>query len=232
MILKKEYVYSSQEVAEYFNLHIKKVTRLAKKHNIKKVGKGYEFSGEFLMKYFKMDETDNVRKVSLSVPEVSVKKTFQEHLKSQPFKPNNKIIEENEALKLEIKLLKAKLSEFDLKDNERIEIFTNEMYQVFEKRLLEWTTQKQAIEQQDRLERELNQKLIISDITIRSKREELTLHKDNAAYYKAQAEYKDKQNNKLTASFDKLIETIATQSKDMFTKTAIEAKKTEWTKKK
>mgnify|MGYP003653030154 FL=1 len=106
------------------------------------------------------------------------------------------------------------------------------MYQVFEKRLLEWTTQKQAIEQQDRLERELNQKLIISDITIRSKREELTLHKDNAAYYKAQAEYKDKQNNKLTASFDKLIETIATQSKDMFTKTAIEAKKTEWTKKK
>jgi len=36
----------------------------------------------------------------------------------------------------------------------------------------------------------------------------------------------------LTASFDKLIETIATQSKDMFTKTAIEAKKTEWTKKK
>ena len=81
MILKKEYVYSSQEVAEYFNLHIKKVTRLAKKHNIKKVGKGYEFSGEFLMKYFKMDETDNVRKVSLSVPEVSVKKTFQEHLK-------------------------------------------------------------------------------------------------------------------------------------------------------
>ena len=29
---------------------------------------------------------------------------------------------------------------------------------------------------------------------------------------------------------DKLIETIATQSKDMFTKTAIEAKKTDWKK--
>ena len=54
----------------------------------------------------------------------------------------------------------------------------------------------------------------------------------STAYYKGQSEYKDKQNNKLMASFDKLIEAIATQSKDIFTKTAMEARKTNWKDKK
>ena len=229
--------YSVSEAADKLGISNRAVQKRCKKEEVRKKDNKYLITDLLLKKWNEEINLNLQTSVPTNVPtnhgtQDQNNRPFIEYLQQQPFKPNNKIIEENEALKLEIKLLKAKLSEFDLKDNERIEVFTNEMYQVFEKRLLEWNTQKQAIEQQDRLERELNQKLIISDITIRSKREELTLHKDNAAYYKAQAEYKDKQNNKLTASFDKLIETIATQSKDMFTKTAIEAKKTEWTKKK
>ena len=229
--------YSVSEAADKLGISNRAVQKRCKKEEVRKKDNKYLITDLLLKKWNEEINSNVPTSVPTNVPtnhstQDQNNRPFIEYLHQQPFKPNNKIIEENEALKLEIELLKEKLSKFDLKDNERIEVFTNEMYQVFEKRLLEWTTQKQAIEQQDRLERELNQKLIISDITIRSKREELTLHKDNAAYYKAQAEYKDKQNNKLTASFDKLIETIATQSKDMFTKTAIEAKKTEWTKKK
>jgi hypothetical protein len=229
--------YSVSEAAHKLGISNRAVQKRCKKEEVRKKDNKYLITDLLLKKWNEEINSNVPTSVPTNVPtnhgtQDQNNRPFIEYLQQQPYKNNNKIIEENEALKLEIKLLKEKLSEFDLKDNERIEIFTNEMYQVFEKRLLEWTTQKQAIEQQDRLERELNQKLIISDITIRSKREELTLHKDNAAYYKAQAEYKDKQNNKLTASFDKLIETIATQSKDMFTKTAIEAKKMEWTKKK
>lgn len=225
VIIKKEYVYTSQEVADYFNLHIKKVTRLAKKQNIKKVGKGYEFSGEFLIKYFKMDDTD-------IVPEVSVKKTFQEHLKSQPFKNNNKVIEENKVLKLEIELLKAKLSEFDLKDNERIEIFTQTQYSEFEKRLKKYPEQKKVIEENKKIQLELSTKLEIKDVKIEHANESLKYYKESIDFWKSQAEYKDKQSEKFLEMHSKLIESVSNYSKASFIEATVKAKNTEWSTKK
>ena len=243
MIIKEEYVYLSQEVADAFNMHIKQVTRLAKKHNIPKVGKGYEFSGKFLMKHFKIPEgevpghvlevSDNVREMSVNVREVSETKSFNEYL-NQPHKnpkTSTKLEDENEALKSQIESLEERLQQFDKKPNERIEIFTEADYVIFEQRLKEWRLQDQQIKlldekktHSDRLFKELDRKNIEQNYENRFlKRENGRLEADNEQKRGLIAE--------LVEFTKRLGATLETQSKDLFTKTAMEAKKTDWSNK-
>lgn len=252
MIIKEEYVYSSQEVADAFNMHIKQVTRLAKNKGIRKVGKGYEFTGKFLMQHFKIPETDNVR-------ETSVRKTFNDYL-NQPHK-NDKTIasleHENETLKAqnielkekllqfdekpnervealteEIQELKEQLSLYDIRENERLEVFTQTQYTEFEKRLKEYPIQKQTIQKDKNIKRELETELKIKDVKLEGTKDLLQLHKDGEAFWKLQSDYKDKQNAKLLEQQNKLIESVSNYSKKAFVESTVKAKNTDWTKKK
>ena len=257
MIIKEEYVYSSQEVADGFNLSRRQVSRIAKHNGIRKVGKGYEFTGKFLMKHFKIPETDNVLKTSVNVLKTSdtkseqlrtnsersrtsnersfsstEKQTFNSLLQNQPFKVNSKLKEENEALKIEVKLLKAKLSEFDVKENERLEVFTQTQYTEFEKRLKEYPIQKQTIQEGENIKRELETKLKIKDVKLEGTKDLLKLYKDGEEFWKLQSDYKDKQNARLLEQQSKLIESVSNYSKKAFVESTVKAKNTDWTKKK
>lgn len=241
MIIKEDYVYSSQEVADAFNIHIKKVTRLAKREGIPKIGKGYEFTGKFLMKHFKIPETDNVREMSVNVRETSELKTFSDYL-NQPHKSNKPLAlleQENKILKAQIIELKESLLQFDKKPNEIIEIFTEEDYVIFKQRLKDWRELNPKIErlkqekvQSDRLFNELNTKNIDQNY------ENRYLKKDN----KRLTEDNDQKRNeisqlialtvKLQATLEKQSTALENYSKATFTETAIKARNTDWKDKK
>jgi len=140
--------------------------------------------------------------------------------------------DENEALKLEIKLLKAKLSEFDLKDNERIEIFTQTQYSEFEKRLKKYPEQQKVIEENKKIQLELSTKLEIKDVKIEHANESLKHYKESNEFWKSQAEYKDKQSEKFLEMHSKLIESVSNYSKASFIEATVKAKNTDWSKKK
>jgi len=259
MIIKEDYVYSSQEVADAFNMHIKKVTRLAKNKGIRKVGKGYEFTGKFLMQHFKIPETDNVRETSVNVRKTSETKSFSDFL-NQPYK-NDKTLallkHENETLKAqiielketllefdknpnekvealikEIQELKEELSLYDIRENERIEVFTQTQYTEFEKRLKEYPIQKQTIQEDKNIKRELETELKIKDVKLEGTKDLLQLHKDENDFLKLQCDYKDKQNAKLLEQQNKLIESVSNYSKKAFVESTVKAKNTDWSKKK
>ena len=160
------------------------------------------------------------------------KQTFNSLLQNQPFKVNSKLKEENEALKIEVKLLKAKLSEFDVKENERLEVFTQTQYAEFEKRLKEYPIQKQTIQKDKNIKRELETELKIKDVKLEGTKDLLQLHKDGEAFWKLQSDYKDKQNARLLEQQSKLIESVSNYSKKAFVESTVKAKNTDWTKKK
>lgn len=239
MLIKEDYTYSSQEVADAFNLKLRTVTRLAKREGIKIIGKGYQFSGKFLMKHFKIPEgdtnksvlavTSNVLKVtnesSFSSPE---KQSFNSFLQNQPYKVNSKLKEENEALIIEVELLKAKLSEFDLKENERLEVFTETAYTEFEKRLREYPIQKETIQKDKNIKRELEFNIKLKDVELKGTEELLEMYKDGEEFWKSQSDYKDKQNAKLLEQQNKLIESVSNYSKKAFVEATVKAKNTDW----
>jgi hypothetical protein len=139
--------------------------------------------------------------------------------------------DDNEALKLEIKLLKAKLSEFDVKENERLEVFTEMQYSEFEKRLRQYPEQKKIIQEDKKIKRELEFKLEIEDLKLKGAENIIQLHKDGEAFWKAQSEYKDKQNEKFLAMHSILVESVSNFSKKAFIEATVKAKNTDWTKK-
>ena len=241
MIIKEEYVYSSQEVADGFNLSRRQVSRIAKNNGIQKIGKGYEFTGKFLMKHFKIPETDNVLKTSVNVLKTSETKSFSDFL-NQPYKSGkaSALLEhENEILKAQIIELKERLLQFDKKPNEIIEVFTEEDYITFKQRLKEWRELNPKIErlkqekvQSDRLFNELNTKNIDQNY------ENRYLKKDN----KRLTEDNDQKRNeisqlialtvKLQATLEKQSTALENFSKATFTETAIKARNTDWKDKK
>tara|TARA_R110001606_G_scaffold348030_1_gene497486 strand:- start:510 stop:1244 length:735 start_codon:yes stop_codon:yes gene_type:complete len=244
MIIKEDYTYSSQEVADAFNLDYRKVTRIGKREGIPIIGKGYQFSGKFLMKYFKIPEGDtekNVLEVTTNVLEVTNKKSFNDFL-NQPHKSNKALAlleQENEILKAQIIELKESLLQFDKKPNEIIEVFTEEDYITFKQRLKEWRELNPKIErlkqekvQSDRLFNELNTKNIDQNY------ENRYLKKDN----KRLTEDNDQKRNeisqlialtvKLQATLEKQSTALENFSKATFTETAIKARNTDWKDKK
>ena len=115
--------------------------------------------------------------------------------------------------------LRAELKAYDVGEDERIEIFTNEEYEILETRLREWTTQQQKLEHQQQL----------------FNVEKLGL-KELLEHYKNQFEYQKKQSNKILEMHQTLIDTIQKQSTLAIQRNIIEAREKDvinkdWTKK-
>ena len=229
--------YSVSEAADKLGISSRAVQKRCKKEEVRKKDNKYLITDLLLKKWNEEINLNLQTSVPTNVPtnhgtQDQNNRPFIEYLQQQPFKPNNKIIEENEALKLEIKLLKAKLSEFDLKDNERIEIFTQTQYLEFEKRLKKYPEQQKVIKENKKIQLELSTKLEIKDVKIEHANESLKYYKESIDFWKSQAEYKDKQSEKFLEMHSKLIESVSNYSKASFIEATVKAKNTDWSTKK
>ena len=193
MLIKPNLVYSIKEASEILKINTRRLQRAGKKHKIEKVDNRYIFKGSFLLLVFadtikalSEDASRQVVKVSQDVEPLLVK--IQE-LEQQVFK-----------LKEELKL-------YEIADNERLEVFTDDDYNLFTTRLKEWQTQQ----------RELEQKAIeIQEVK--------TDAKENIAHYKNLFEYQRKQSDRILEMHEKLIVTIGEQTQSSIQRNHIEAK--------
>ena len=189
MKIQPNLVYSKNEVSELLNVHPRKLNRIAQQNNIEKVDNRYIFKGSFLIEHFKIDVSKGVQALSKSVQSVS------------------KDFKEIEALKTEIEDLKNQLAIYEIADNERIEVFTNESYELFEKRLNEWHTLQTDIKHQEEI---FSLKIKGAD--------------ERASHYEKQFEYQRKQSERILEMHQQLIDTIEKQNQLAEQRSFIEAK--------
>jgi ribonuclease HI len=226
MDIKDDHLYSIKEGVKLTGILHRTLTRKASKLGAIKIDGRFLLSGhqikELIKKQAKKQAYLNKRD---SQPLVKV--VNSQHKKTKIIAPK----EDTEALKAQIKSLEERLQQFDKKSNERIEIFTEADYVIFEQRLKEWRLQDQQIKlldekktHSDRLFKELDRKNIEQNYENRFlKRENGRLEADNEQKRGLIAE--------LVEFTKRLGATLETQSKDLFTKTAMEAKKTDWSNK-
>jgi len=180
--------YSTKETAEILGIKERAVQTRCKKDNIRKKDNKYLIT-DLIIADWKQKEEANA-------------------------KPNaNATQTQIEDLKKELAELKEELSGYEITENERLEVFTNEEYQLFQTRLIEWQTQQKDNEHQQEL---FNAKV-------------LTLEQ-SAEHYKNSYFYQRKQNERFIDMHEKLLDTIQLNGKEGFIKSVVEAKKTDWDK--
>jgi huntingtin-interacting protein 1-related protein len=131
-------------------------------------------------------------------------KEWSAYINETPPEPANNKVKELEAI---IENLKAELKEFEIKDNEVLEVFSKDEYAVFEQRLKEW----------QHLQKELEMKEVYFREKLQDKNELLE-------HYKNQFEYQKRQSDKILEMHQKLIDTINQQTKLSIQRNVIEAK--------
>jgi len=120
---------------------------------------------------------------------------------------NNQLDIEIESLKERILELEAELKQYEIGENERIEVFSNENYKIFEQRLKDWhNVQKET---------EYKQKLFNA--------ESKSLN-EIIEHYKNQFEYQKEQSTRILDIHERLIEAVNTQNKITLQRNFIEAK--------
>ena len=193
-------MYSVKETALKLKVSTRAVQKRCKRDNIRKKDNKYLITDEHINKW--------TLEIQSNEPQ-----TNQSNEPQKTVRTNNQLDIEIEALKKEITELKEELSTYEITENERIEVFTNEEYNLFQERLIEWRTQQKDSEHQQEL----------FDAKI------LTLEQ-SADHYKNSYYYQRKQNEKFINMHEKLLDTIQLNSKEGFIKTVVEAKNTDWTK--
>lgn len=183
--------YSVKEIADKFNISKRRVQRLCEKYKVAKKGNEYLIPEEVVRSWVKqttlVTTNDTCSDIQLGVDIESLKK-------------------DNEKLKIIISELQKELIQYDIEENERIEVFTNEQYSLFEQRLQEWRTQRIEIEHQEQLFKA--EKKSISELY---------------DHYKNQFEYQKKQNDKFLDMHQKLLDVISSQAKSIQERNLIEA---------
>jgi predicted nucleic acid-binding Zn-ribbon protein len=193
MKIEPHLVYSKAEVSEILKIHPRKLNRIAQRHKIEKVDNRYIFKGSFLITLFNLDVSKSVQEVSKDV------EGFNADIEP--------LLAKIQELEQEVFELKNELKLYEIKDNERLEVFTDDDYITFTTRLKEWQTQQ----------RELEQKAIeIQEVK--------TDAKENIEHYKNLFEYQRKQSDRILAMHEKLIQTIGEQTQNSIQRNHIEAK--------
>ena len=187
--------YSTKETAEILGIKERAVQTRCKKDNIRKKDNKYLIT-DLIIADWKQKEEANA-------------------------KPNaNATQTQIEDLKKELAELKEELSGYEITENERLEVFTNEEYAKFEERLTQWRLQSQHIIAQQK-DNEHQQELFNAKV--------LTLEQ-SAEHYKNSYFYQRKQNERFIDMHEKLLDTIQLSGKEGFIKSVVEAKKTDWNK--
>ena len=191
--------YSTKETAEILGIKERAVQTRCKKDNIRKKDNKYLIT-DLIIADWKQKEEANA-------------------------KPNananaNATQTQIEDLEKEIAELKEELAGYEITENERLEVFTNEEYAKFEERLTQWRLQSQHIIDQQK-DNEHQQELFNAKV--------LTLEQ-SAEHYKNSYFYQRKQNERFIDMHEKLLDTIQLSGKEGFIKSVVEAKKTDWDK--
>ena len=191
-MLDKIKTYSTKETAEILGIKERAVQTRCKKDNIRKKNNKYLITDLIIANWKQKEETNATSNATSNATQLDI---------------------EIEALKIENVRLKEELAEYEIAENERIEVFTNEEYQLFQTRLIEWRTQQKENEHQQEL---FNAKIITLE--------------QSADHYKNQFQYQKEQSTRILTMHEKLLETLSAQTKDHFIETTIRAKNTDWKK--
>jgi predicted transcriptional regulator len=175
--------YSVKETANILGITERAVQKKCKLSKIRKKNNRYLINDNHLMLWRTKDE-----------------------LKERTNKIGTQLDIELESLKSTINELRNELKRYEIAPNERIEVFTNDDYKLFERRLKEWQEQKVELEHQEHLFNAEKKSL-----------NELYEH------YKSQFHYQQKQNEKVLEMHQKLIDLIGEQNKITIQRQVIEA---------
>jgi predicted MPP superfamily phosphohydrolase len=196
MKIKDDFVYTIKEASDIVGVSTRTLSRIAKKHNLEKIDNRYLFNGSFILKVFS-DELKELARLGEDLAKGGEGLAKDSQAKDV----------EITALKREIEILKLNLKEYEISDNERIEVFTENEYKIFETRLNEWQHQQKEIEKQD-----------AEILNIKATSTERVEH------YKNLFEYQRKQSDRILQIHEKLVGSLGELTKASVQRNIIEAK--------
>jgi len=226
--------YSTKETAEILGIKERAVQTRCKKDNIRKKDNKYLIT-DLIIADWKQKEESNAKpnanaNATEEVAHAIAQKVAQDKIKKleEEIKTYDVLLykyelelEELDKARVEIKELKEELSGYEITENERLEVFTNEEYAKFEERLTQWRLQSQHIIAQQK-DNEHQQELFNAKV--------LTLEQSEE-HYKNSYFYQRKQNERFIDMHEKLLDTIQLSGKENMIKTVKDAKNTDWTNK-
>ena len=189
--------YSTKETAEILGIKERAVQTRCKKDNIRKKDNKYLITDLIIADWKQKEEANAKPNANANATQTQI-----------------------EDLEKEIAELKEELAGYEITENERLEVFTNEEYAKFEERLTQWRLQSQHIIDQQK-DNEHQQELFNAKV--------LTLEQ-SAEHYKNSYFYQRKQNERFIDMHEKLLDTIQLSGKEGFIKSVVDAKNTEWKK--
>jgi len=205
-------IYTTTETAEILQVSDRTVRTYCKIWNVPKLKRSYQITDEHITA-FKKHQNEEENEVILAEIKANDLKALQYEKVSleTEVQIQKKLVQQaNERLRSldEVILqLKNDLAKYDLQPNERLEVFTNDEYQILEQRLREWHEHEQKIKHQEEL----------------FTAEKLSL-KDMLKHYKNQWKYQRKQSERILEMHQTLIETIDKQNLNILQRNFIEAK--------
>jgi predicted MPP superfamily phosphohydrolase len=187
-------MYSVIESAFKLQISTRAVQKRCKRDDVRKKDNKYLITDELIEKWMFELKSNEPQTNQTNEPTLEVRR-------------NNQLDLEIESLKERILELEAELKQYEIGENERIEVFSNENYKIFEQRLKDWhNVQKET---------EYKQKLFNA--------ESKSLN-EIIEHYKNQFEYQKEQSTRILDIHERLIEAVNTQNKITLQRNFIEAK--------
>ena len=193
MTIEKSFLYSIKDSSKITNIPERTLSRIALAENNRKIDGRYLFLGSQLEELIEKRSRKEKRLANPS-PTARQNKTLA------TLKDNGEVVtqEQYDALKTENEALKDELSQYDIADNERLELFTKEEYAKFEERLTQWRLQSQHIIAQQEL----------FDSKEKGLNDVVSLMTEQADHYKNQFQYQKEQATRILDMHEQLIKTI------------------------
>ena len=193
MTIEKSFLYSIKDSSKITNIPERTLSRIALAENNRKIDGRYLFLGSQLEELIEKRLKKEKRLANPSP-------TARQNKYLATLKDNGEVVtqEQYDALKTEIEALKDELSQYDIADNERLEVFTNEMYAEFEERLNDWKLQNQKIISQQE----------VFDAKEKGLNDVVNLMTEQADHYKNQFQYQKEQATRILDMHEQLIKTI------------------------
>jgi hypothetical protein len=194
MTIEKSFLYSIKDSAKITNIPARTLSRIALANNNRKIDGRYLFLGSQLENLIekRLEKEKNLANRSPTPRQPKENKAILKTSKTVIS------VDEYNRLKEENKSLKDELSQYDIADNERIEVFTDEMYAEFEERLIDWKLQNQKLVSQQE----------VFDAKEKGLNDVVNLMTEQADHYKNQFQYQKEQATRILDMHEQLIKTI------------------------
>ena len=190
MTIEKSFLYSIKDSSKITNIPERTLSRIALAENNRKIDGRYLFLGSQLeaLKEKREKKLKALAKNARHLDTLAIDNKAGEVVSK----------DEYDALKTENEALKDELSQYDIADNERLEVFTDEMYAEFEERLNDWKLQNQKIISQQE----------VFDAKEKGLNDVVNLMTEQADHYKNQFQYQKEQATRILDMHEQLIKTI------------------------